>query len=538
MQDRALYRPSGRVNLADLWPHALLMGCVGLLTSVVYGYALEYNAYAIGWIWFAPVGLQSWLLYRAIRESHCRNVTVAVLLAGFIGLATVVLMYHLDQCRRWDVGWDRLDRLPGYVAFRMDTDGLRGNGKWVALVPMPPAPAVDPDFAFRPKFTIHWTAFVAELIVTIVLPMLMAWRFARRPYSELRRSWFTVEKMLLTPESAIALRAALRDRLVSDWARDDVVKEQADCPHAKLELWYCPNTNRDSDVESDIYLCFEDGVALRLDEEEVAAMAWVFPSIQEYRAGPIETESNPQRESSSSVDAEFHVVAGIHAGACKRSRIKGETSLIRMLLQWWPLLLLFGFILGGLPIAHFCDCFPQYKIVIKSYAIGGAAFVFSLIAYSRYAMSESGTNYVIRFYADLLKKQIASRDDAIVPANHPEALYVRHYPRRFWQSYSDGSPEAEDALFLIDLESKLFLYEGDLNRWIIPFASVVTCELEDTHWLSAVVLLTFITPGGIKELPLYIDDLNLDRDHIRRSQSFFAKLESALHPPGTDVVLN
>ena len=121
--DRQRYAPSGRFDAGTLFVHGLLG--VGLAALLACGLAWITGAdgYAVGWLTFAQVVVySSWVRWTAY-EAKCRHPLLAALGAGALGLTLLIAHFQIDQCSRWGVGWERLDRLPGYVAFRMGTDG-------------------------------------------------------------------------------------------------------------------------------------------------------------------------------------------------------------------------------------------------------------------------------------------------------------------------------------------------------------------------------------------------------------------------------
>jgi len=163
MNARPTYAPSGRANLADLWPHAVLLLAVAGLVAVVSGLLTGAGAYAVGWIWLAVGGLMTGLARKTVRDSHCRNAPQAAALLGVAGLVIVLGNYHANQCLRWGVGWHRLDRLPGYVTFRMETDRWWAHDLRFPLVwPAEANPQVVPHVTPRLRPNLFWLALAGE----------------------------------------------------------------------------------------------------------------------------------------------------------------------------------------------------------------------------------------------------------------------------------------------------------------------------------------------------------------------------------------
>ena len=238
MNARPTYAPSGRANLGDLWPYALVLLGVSTLIALAHAVLTGHNAYAVGWVWLPAGALMTWLARKLIRDAHCRNAPLAAGLLGAAGLMVLVGSYHADQCLRWGVGWQRLDRLPGFVTFRMETDGWWSPDLRFPMVwPREAVPRVVPHLPPRLRPNLHWLVLLGEFAAVVVWPMAAACAFARRPYSETLRAWYREEGVCLTPESAADLRLALTDGQFAAWADLGVEKTAPQADHVPLRVW-------------------------------------------------------------------------------------------------------------------------------------------------------------------------------------------------------------------------------------------------------------------------------------------------------------
>jgi hypothetical protein len=98
------------------------------------------------------------------------------------------------------------------------------------------------------------------------------------------------------------------------------------------------------------------------------------------------------------------------------------------------------------------------------------------------------------------------REDALFSPHDPRLIYVNMLPRRIWSDLAGGRSESEGGFVLIDRENQQILFEGDRYRYIIPAASMLSCEMEEitktqkTDGFYAAVLVVR-TKTGTHEFP-------------------------------------
>lgn len=506
MNKRATYVPSGRTELGDFWPYLLVLAGVAALTAVFYAVLIEHNAYAVGWVWLAPLGLKTWLIRMAIRDSHCRNPLLAASLLGGIGLLLFLGSYHVDQCRRWGVGWDRLDRLPGYVTFRMETDGwwaIDGRMPLVWPLSAPDHPRVVPHLPPRVSFTAHWLVFGAELLIHTLVPAFFAWRFASRPYSERLRAWFRQEHLAATPPSAWALREALRSDAVPQWAAGGLEKTDEKGEHVRIEVWFCPRSPDAPDVEPEVYLTIGDDAPRLLEPPEVAALTEVFPGLHDWAEVPVELRpaaETPNRDTNEL--AVFAHVPGEHVGRCKDPWVKWIGSVRLIVMIWGPIASMMLLSIAILVLGERIR--PVVLPLGILFIVGMLVLAVWSIAGPRIWGEEPPLVMHIRYYRRTLLRQLLQRGDPLFDVKHPSAIYTEIVPRRMWATLNDDDRTSEAGMMLLDVDHRRILYEGDRFRWTIPFAAIrsVDCEVAVVEPEFQVVLVTFETANGLKELPL------------------------------------
>src|SRR5262249_52506618 len=115
------------------------------------------------------------------------------------------------------------------------------------------------------------------------------------------------------------------------------------------------------------------------------------------------------------------------------------------------------------------------------------------------------------------RQVVRTRPEALVDADDPDALFVGVVPRQNWGKLM--LELSDDMGFLrIDGERQRLLYEGDRERWTIPAASVLSCEVEgfdfgpsapDGQAAFWVVVLRANVEGRVWEAPLALRPVRL-----------------------------
>jgi hypothetical protein len=234
--NRPAYRPSGRVDAAQLG------GALAVLAATAAGIAAFYCGqirifYLSGMSIFVPVLLGAGGARAAVKRGHWLNPALAGALGAACGLAGYLGYFHADQCLRWGAPWSAVDRLPGYITFRMETDGWQRMSKGALLRPQQPAPGVRPHRPLaKTNFrSWNWANFAFEALALALVPLTTAVVSARAPYSERRRRWYSREQLTLAPKDAVALKKALAEGTVGRWVDSGPRKVGAHLPHGKVQ---------------------------------------------------------------------------------------------------------------------------------------------------------------------------------------------------------------------------------------------------------------------------------------------------------------
>ena len=111
------------------------------------------------------------------------------------------------------------------------------------------------------------------------------------------------------------------------------------------------------------------------------------------------------------------------------------------------------------------------------------------------------------FFRGVAKRIFKSREEAVVDPDHPDALFVQVIPKSNWGRHV-GEPASDVGFLIPDTANRRLLFEGDLERWVFPAESIVSCVIDryavDKQGLNAtnIVVLTVATTRGPVDYPL------------------------------------
>jgi hypothetical protein len=202
-----------------------------------------------------------------------------------------------------------------------------------------------------------------------------------------------------------------------------------------------------------------------------------------------------------------------------------------------PILAVAAFIGSGFLFQNYCDARGEPDRVVRVYAVvAGLPLVFTIAWWYRVGGGTPAAG-LVQYYRRVIASQAVERLDPLFPPDDPGAVYVEVVPRRAWTDRSARRKLSDGGLLLIDRDSSALLYEGDRQRYIIPAAAVLRCEIEEliiggaTEGLYAVVLMIQLDQGT-HELPLLPLDGRLGgEDRWERALALRARILSLYEPP-------
>ena len=512
IRTRPTYAPSGRFSPADLLMWAVIVAGFGLALAAGLSWLVGMDGYAVGWIWIVPASLLCGLTQAAVARTLCRNRAVGLGLGLLAGVVTVGGMYHIDQCARWGVSWDRFDRIPGYITFRMETDGWCGRDARMPQVwPLPAQAGTVPWVQPRVEWNWHWRWFVAEVVVLVLLPGGFGWARAGRPFSERLGEWFARDTITLTEASAAGLREALANGAIAEWVAGGVEKALTHDPHVTVSVWYCPRRDVESRAESEVYLSVGHGRPVLLEPEEAAALTAVIPALADLavpEAAKFESVAAAEARTNDHTVARLIQIPGPHVGRAQAAGVRWRGKALvwgLILLPWVALFAFAGSVWLGHEILNWLGISDEWLFI---YLAGGGIGL--LLFIKRWHGQGGGVPFarLVRYYWNVLRDEAARRSDALFAPSDARSIYGEVAPRRAWTDLSGRRLECEGGLLLLGSESASLLFEGDRHRYVVPMCAIVRCEVEEvtrmgtTDGLYAVVLVFRIGGGGTHELPI------------------------------------
>lgn len=125
------------------------------------------------------------------------------------------------------------------------------------------------------------------------------------------------------------------------------------------------------------------------------------------------------------------------------------------------------------------------------------------------------------------------RTGCLVNPGDPEARWLEILPR---SSFAMWGPASDIGFLAIDQAHRELRLEGDAKRYVMPFESIVSCEveavkLESDQWGTDqyfVVVLTVNTDSGVRDLPLATKPLTLARRRMPERQAEAEELCQAI----------
>jgi hypothetical protein len=506
-EHRPVYASSGKFIPSKVLKGAFILFGLGLLGAWFLAWSTAGEYYGIGIILFLPAALIYWSVLRIVAVTKTRNRLVGFTLGSFAG--TIVLMgsYHIDQCSRWGVGWERIDRLPGYIAFRTESDRLVKDRSVMLFIPLPKQDGIVPWHPLRASWNWRCIGFLVEVFFLIFVPGMIGLLRAKRPFSELLDEWFSKESFMLTRKSASALRSAMSSGTLHQWLATGVERTGNQQEHTVVTFWYCPRRALTALSESSAYVGFSSSPLYLLKPEEAETLSQLVPGLGEVA---IPTEATYDDHSTPPADptvARLIKVSGPHVGHTAKPGVK-----------WWGRLKLFGMLFSlilaaALPIFVFC-MFGEISRALGIPLWGlVTSLVIALVAFGSYAMwllnpaNNPMGRMLVQHYRDVVANEVTLRPDALFSPNRPELVYVEIIQRRLWENLSEVKNEFEAGFLMIDIDQQQLLFEGDRSRYIIPAASILRCELEKVANAQAsfgvyAVMLIARTKNGTLAFPI------------------------------------
>ncbi len=479
---RPRYAPSGRWDLRRL-PFALGLWCLaslavslsflGMITSGIYP-ALA----SISMPCLALAGITGW----TVRWTKIRSPRLAIALASLAAVGGYVGYWHLDQCVRWGAPWGAVDRLPGYIAFRLTTD------QWVArhghrvLAAQQPAAGGLPGAPIQADalLSTHTLNFFYELVAVVICGRATGWIYASLPFSERRGVWMRSERRTIGLSDFRSLYAAVTGDSTMPWENQPSGEPDGRDNPTQLVVWFAPSTG-DDEMDSDVLVQFGGrGHCSHLPLAEAAELVRWFPGLQEMTGPAKDRLSREADHTDDPASARIERLPPQFAGKALTAANRFWAGLIAEGLPFGVLaagmVLMFGGVLavGGLQMIGVIRTIDWVLVPI----LGGPLLIVIGLQYCgpKHGLAIRART---RFERAKLLAALAARPDRLVSPGDPRAVLVTVLPRQHWESPGDARPgEFDQGWMRVDNERQQILFEVDYERYIIPAAAVLDFQIE------------------------------------------------------------
>jgi len=512
VEDRVRYEPGFGVDglrlpaLIVLAPLAALGVAWCLKSAFVHGWYLIFLLPVLGGLVLGGV------LYALVGWSHCRNRWLAGavgILAGLIGYLGYYELCLLDLLPPPLAG--RVDLLPRYIAFRMNTDVAEKVGE--------PNAGRAPKEPFAP---LNWFTFVCELAIVVGAAGGAAWARARHAYCPKLQRWMQREKALLPANSAEAFRDALEaDRLAEFVGAVPPANDPQTACRLTVEYAIPPEG---SPLEYPVYASLEAVPVTRpwhlvrnmrrtllrqvkLEVGEALALRPLLPNLTRLLAAQHAelrdvTPGVAPAAGKETPPGAVAQVTPVPEPYRQRVRSKGYALWVN-LVGLTPGLYFFG---GGGLVA-----LGIWLATEKAMPLGWAAVVAGAVGVlwggytGLYCLCVPENRWIDR----RLRREFALRPDPLADPRDPDSLYVSLIPR---ESFAKVQLTMSSDLLLmrIDERERRLVMEGDCDRYRIPAGAIAVCEpqcffhpIDAQHrnelWM---IRLMIQVEGGLRELLL------------------------------------
>lgn len=505
----ALYEPSGGVRSLRLPLALVVLAGNSAAIGAIYFTLLAHGWYLTALSALIPVMVACGAIEWGVRFCHCRNRMLAGALGACCGLVGLGLYFHIDQCVRWHAPLAAVDRLPAYVAFRMETDRWVWFPKGAILKPQPAEAGVQPAgrFTLEGAASWNWRLFLLEALALALAPLATGLAAAKRPYSDRWRRWCDCESLFIEKQAGATLRKALADGAVEQWVKTPprlVTDRQS---HCRLKLWYAPCGDPDEGM-TDVMLSINSEAPLRLKPREAAAFVDLLPAMRSC-SGVKPTGDPPSMRD---FDPEIaHIWKVPKASKARRLGLGDELSkVVKGLRLALPISAVLIVVMGGAWCLNRWVVEPGYagSWILPAFILGvglplaiwrGRRLPFQLLWQTHLDDAQRA-----------LIARIALRHDAVVRYNDPLAIYAEMLPRRLWEAGRNiPARDSNEGLMKLDEERKAVIFEGENERFLLPIDSILSARIEalpgvgrSIEGLFCVVLRVRLAAGAW-ELPFF-----------------------------------
>jgi hypothetical protein len=412
-----------------------------------------------------------------------------------------------------------------------------------------------PAEAFLGDWQADWLLFLIQAALAATLSMVVGISRAGRAYCENTQQWMVREPAKFTrglgPLMAEAVEIGRLKELLDALAPLHVAADD----YCELLVEYAPRTARITDAEdaeSLVYLTITEMTVVnprkpqqrqatevarqwQLTEEEIAALVPKFPALANRQTKAGGSAKLPRRAASATAPAAEGAAAVWPVPPPYGGQVLtlGNQLVGSFVIGIGTQILSVGLGLAIMLLAMMLMGDPDlWKIMLMLLFLLGwlLGWLWLLTRYTHF--------FTDRFWHRLARRKFRERPDLLVDPEDPDALFVEVIPRRNWNRLMIDS--ADDIGFLsVDPRRGFILFEGDKERYRIPKAAVISCDVEaipvgegnagiSDHYM---VVLRARVGDALWEAPLarrHIEPIPMDgNERIARAWRLGALLQSA-----------
>ena len=549
-QQRARYRPTGRVAWSAFVPFAALVLVVAAGLAVLLHLAFVHGYYYVVLTPALAILPLTGLVALVVGLGRCRSRALGAAFGVAAGLVTYLGHFHAGLVSVAGIEHlHRIDVLPDYIRWRMETMVQSDSGR-------------PGDAEQEPTPGLNWFCFALEAGLAVWLCGIAGAGRAARAYCEQCGAWKRRSLAFFAPGSAPRVLELLETgRLAELGQLPRLTRDPQNRKYTALGAEYCPpppglppGVPGFFAVKCPVFLSVKEvkhgggygagmmfdwsigrmkAPRLELTRPEVADLVPLFPPLAALAPVPLANGQRPvslgdEEELDRGAPATLASIAEVPpppggrvltGGAIAIGNVVGLTGLALFLgsaaLGVWGL-----WRMGKELDAGRADS-PEAIVGYVAIGVGAVTGIFT--AYSALRNPSLFGNRYLRRRAGA---KLGARPDRVVDPTHPAAEFVEVVPRANW-----GATMLETAtdvgFLLLDPRSRQVLFEGDRERWRIPAAAVLHAGAEPATEAQGTLgevqhhmcILHVSTPGGPRELSFCRrqTEWRLPKDHRQRS---------------------
>ncbi|HLN29717.1 MAG TPA: hypothetical protein VK395_18370 [Gemmataceae bacterium] len=432
----------------------------------------------------AALGL-GFALRGLVGGAHCRNHWVAGAVGLISGLILYLGCYQLCFAAAAPPFAWRMELLPNYIQFRLQTDVVRkvGHG-FVGKAGQNP-----PNNKDKPSFILNSFIFISELLIVEGIVCAAAWKRTRWAYCDDLGGWMSRDQVALPGGFAGDFCQALETGSLADFAARTPrgVNRQLS---GLLIVEYAGDARR-SALEYPVYLSVEDFPIsarlgwlrrfrrtyvrqIELEPDEMLDLRPLFPKF----ARLLEDQHPEVRE----LAKKAPVVMPNELPADEVGQVSPVPKPFRKCVRR-PGYALFVTLRSLIPLVHFLGgvslaAVGYFFLALNDHLMLGCAVIAiggGGVCWGSYVALGCQGVYADRWRLRRLRQEIEQRSDHWVSAQDPEAIYVSIIPRENFAKFK-WTMDSDLLLARFDAEKHRLLMEGDSDRYRIPWAAVFACQ--------------------------------------------------------------